>query len=151
MADLSHRGDLTSHPDATEMSARYARMMGKRDVVLVDAPVFLAGLFCAISPWVVDAYATGPAEFIPHNLIVGIAIGLLALGFTTAPERMYGLSWAMSAIGLWLVISPWVVGGASPAAGIVWTMVILGAIVFLLGLACAKQAMSRRVKNSAGE
>ncbi|MET8244420.1 SPW repeat protein [Streptomyces sp. NPDC005202] len=32
-----------------------------------------------------------------HNLIMGIAIGLLALGFTTAPARLYGLGSAMCA------------------------------------------------------
>ena len=47
MANVSHqRGDLSSHPDAQEMRARYDRVLGGRDVALVDGPVFLLGLSC---------------------------------------------------------------------------------------------------------
>ncbi|MFD7433929.1 SPW repeat protein [Streptomyces sp. NPDC059861] len=132
------RGDITSHPDANEMRARYARMLGGRDVALVDGPVFLLGLYCAVSPWVVH-YATGQPALAMHNLIIGIAIGLLALGFTRAPERMYGLSWAMCALGVWMIISPWIVG-SNPDAGVVWNNVIIGALALILGLVCAGTA-----------
>ncbi|MFJ4468251.1 SPW repeat protein [Streptomyces sp. NPDC089424] len=132
------RGDITSHPDAYEMRARYARMLGGRDVALVDGPVFLLGLYCAVSPWVVH-YATSQAALTTHNLIIGIAIGLLALGFTRAPERMYGLSWAMCALGVWMIISPWIVG-SNPDAGVVWNNVIIGALAVILGLVCAGTA-----------
>ncbi|WP_171115959.1 MULTISPECIES: SPW repeat protein [Streptomyces] len=132
------RGDIASHPDALEMRDRYARMLGGRDVALVDGPVFLLGLYCAVSPWVVHYSASQPS-LATHNLIIGIAIGLLALGFTRAPERMYGLSWAMCALGVWMIISPWIVG-ASPDAGVVWNNVIIGALALILGLVCAGTA-----------
>ncbi|WP_030606319.1 SPW repeat protein [Streptomyces sclerotialus] len=139
MADVSHtRGDIASHPDVPEMRDRYARMLGGRDVALMDGPVFLIGLYCAISPWTLHFTANQPA-LVTHNLILGIAIGLLALGFTVTPERMYGMSWAMSAIGVWLIISPWIVG-SSPDAGVVWNNVIVGVLTALLGLACAGAA-----------
>ena len=86
MADVSHnRGDITSHPDASEMRERYARMLSGRDVALVDGPVFLLGLYCAASPWILH-YTTSQPALATHNLIMGIAIGLLALGFT-GPEQ----------------------------------------------------------------
>ncbi|MEU4464186.1 SPW repeat protein [Streptomyces sp. NPDC024017] len=139
MANVSPtRGDITSHPDASEMRDRYARVLGGRDVALVDGPVFLLGLYCAASPWIVH-YTTSQPALVAHNLIMGIAIGLLALGFTRAPERMYGLSWAMCALGVWLVISPWVVG-ESPDAGVVWNNIIIGALAVILGLVCAGTA-----------
>ncbi|MFF9119910.1 SPW repeat protein [Streptomyces massasporeus] len=139
MANVSPtRGDITSHPDASEMRDRYARMLGGRDVALVDGPVFLLGLYCAASPWIVH-YTTSQPALVPHNLIMGIAIGLLALGFTRAPERMYGLSWAMCALGVWMIISPWVVG-ESPDAGVVWNNIIIGALAVILGLVCAGTA-----------
>ncbi|GGX34988.1 SPW repeat protein [Streptomyces lomondensis] len=139
MANVSPtRGDITSHPDASEMRARYARMLGGRDVALVDGPVFLLGLYCAASPWIVH-YTTSQPPLVTHNLIMGIAIGLLALGFTRAPERMYGLSWAMCALGVWLIISPWVVG-ESPDAGVAWNNIIIGALAVILGLVCAGTA-----------
>ena len=139
MANVSHtRGDITSHPDAPEMRERYARMLGGRDVALVDGPVFLLGLYCAVSPWILHYTASQP-PLVTHNLIVGIAIGLLALGFTRAPERMYGLSWACCAIGVWMIIAPWVVGD-SPDAGVIVNNIVIGALAVLLGLMCAGAA-----------
>ncbi|GAA2768100.1 SPW repeat protein [Streptomyces paradoxus] len=139
MANVSPtRGDITSHPDASEMRARYARVLGGRDVALVDGPVFLLGLYCAASPWIVH-YTTSQPALVTHNLIMGIAIGLLALGFTRAPERMYGLSWAMCALGVWMIVSPWIVG-ESPDAGVVWNNIIIGALAVVLGLVCAGTA-----------
>ncbi|MFE0807447.1 SPW repeat protein [Streptomyces sp. NPDC058794] len=139
MANVSHsRGDISSHPDAPEMQERYARMLGGRDVALVDGPVFLLGLYCAVSPWIVHFTTSQPA-LVAHNLIIGIAIGLLALGFTRAPERMYGLSGAMCAMGIWMIISPWIVG-TDPDAGVIWNNIIIGALTLALGTVCAATA-----------
>ena len=139
MANVSHtRGDITSHPDVSEMRARYARMLGGRDVALMDGPVFLLGLYCAVSPWILH-YTTSQPALVTHNLIVGIAIGLLGLGFTAAPARMYGLSWAMCALGVWMIVSPWIVG-ESPDTGVVLNNIIIGALAVILGLLCAVAA-----------
>ncbi|MFE0379489.1 SPW repeat protein [Streptomyces inhibens] len=145
MADVSHhRGDLAGHPDATEMQARYERVLGGRDVVLVDGPVFLVGLYCAVSPWIVHFAASQP-ELVVQNFILGLAIAALGVGFTVAPGRMYGLSGAMCAIGVWMIISPWIVG-SSPDAGVIWNNVVIGALTFLLGAMCvAVASKSRRV------
>ncbi|MFG3103949.1 SPW repeat protein [Streptomyces sp. NPDC048182] len=135
MANVSHSSsDITSHPDAPEMQARYARMLGGRDVALVDGPAFLVGLYCAASPWIVHFTSSQPA-LVAHNLIMGIALGLLALGFTRAPERMYGLSGAMCAIGIWMIISPWIVG-SSPDTGVIWNNIVIGALALALGSVC---------------
>ncbi|MFE1440304.1 SPW repeat protein [Streptomyces sp. NPDC058739] len=139
MANVSHpRGDMTTHPDVSEMRARYARMLGGRDVALVDGPVFLLGLYCAVSPWIVH-YTTSQPDLVVHNLIVGLAIAVLALGFTRAPERMYGLSWAMCALGAWMIVSPWIVGD-SPDAGVILNNVIIGGLALVLGMLCAATA-----------
>ncbi|MGQ4730429.1 SPW repeat protein [Streptomyces sp. Ju416(a)] len=143
MSNVSHaRSDLSGHPDASEMRARYDRVMGGRDVALVDAPVFLVGLYCAVSPWVLHFTASQPA-LVTHNLVMGIAIAVLALGFTVMPERMYGLSWAMCAIGAWIIASTWVVGN-SPDAGIVINNIIVGGLTVLLGMVCAGAAARTR-------
>jgi SPW repeat-containing protein len=153
MTDVSQRrtaerAELAEHPDAMELRARYERVLGGRDVVFVDAPVFLAGLYAAISPWVV-AFASGQPQLRVSNLIVGIAVAVLALGFTTAPERMYGLSWAICAAGIWLVISTWIVGD-SPDGGVIVSNVVVGGVLFLLGVASAGAAMraSRGMKGA---
>ncbi|MET9922307.1 SPW repeat protein [Streptomyces sp. NPDC006435] len=140
MSNLSHTGrDMASHPDVSEMRDRYARMLGGRDVALVDAPVFLVGLYCAISPWVLHFTASQPT-LATHNLIMGLAIAALGLGFTVMPERMYGLSWAICAMGAWMILSTWIVG-SSPDLGIVLNNVIIGGLTVLLGLVCAGVSM----------
>ncbi|MFD8417809.1 SPW repeat protein [Streptomyces sp. NPDC059466] len=136
MANVSHpRNDITTHPDVSEMRDRYARVMGGRDVALVDGPVFLLGLYCAVSPWILHYTASQPA-LMAHNLVMGIAIAVLALGFTVMPERMYGLSWAICAMGVWMIISPWVVG-TSPDTGVVINNIVIGALAVVLGALCA--------------
>lgn len=143
MSNVSHaRSDISGHPDASEMRARYDRVMGGRDVALVDAPVFLVGLYCAVSPWVLHFTASQPA-LVTHNLVMGIAIAVLALGFTAMPERMYGLSWAICAMGAWIIVSSWVVG-SSPDAGIVVNNIIVGGLTVLLGMVCAGAAAKTR-------
>jgi len=149
MADVSHKGDLTTHPDVHEMRARYEKMLGRRDVALIDAPVFLVGLYCVISPWVVG-FADTQADFATHNLIMGIAIGLLALGFTIAPERMYGMSWAMCAVGIWVAVSPWVLI-TNPGTSLIWNNIIIGALTFVLGLVAAMQVRGARAGVEPGE
>jgi len=140
MADVSHhRPDLASHPDVSEMRARYERVLGGRDVALMDAPVFLIGLYCAISPWTVHFNTTQP-QLATHNLIMGIAIGVLAVGFAVTPTRMYGLSWAMCAMGVWMIIAPWIVG-SSPDLGVILNNAIIGGLAVLLGLMCAGLSM----------
>lgn len=139
MANVSHsRSDMSTHPDVPEMRTRYDRMLGGRDVALVDGPVFLLGLYCAVSPWILHYTVSQPA-LVTHNLIVGIAIGLLALGFTAAPARMYGLSWAMCALGIWMIVAPWIVGD-SPDAGVIVNNIVIGALALVLGLVCAGTA-----------
>ncbi|MFD5941605.1 MULTISPECIES: SPW repeat domain-containing protein [Streptomyces] len=143
MSNVSHaRSDLSGHPDASEMRARYDRVMGGRDVALVDAPVFLVGLYCAVSPWVLHFTASQPA-LVTHNLVMGIAIAVLALGFTVMPARMYGLSWAICAMGAWIIVSSWVVG-SSPDAGVVINNIIVGGLTVLLGMVCAGAAARTR-------
>jgi hypothetical protein len=121
------------------MRDRYARVLGGRDVALMDAPVFLIGLYCAISPFVVHYSATQP-QLATHNLIMGIAIGVLAVGFAVTPTRMYGLSWAMCAMGAWMIIAPWIVG-SSPDLGVILNNVIIGGLIVVLGLLCAGLSM----------
>jgi hypothetical protein len=121
------------------MRDRYARVLGGRDVALMDAPVFLIGLYCAISPWVVH-YSVNQPQLATHNLIMGIAIGVLAVGFAVTPTRMYGLSWAMCAMGAWMIIAPWIVG-SGPDLGVILNNVIIGGLIVVLGLLCAGLSM----------
>ncbi|WP_052849437.1 SPW repeat protein [Streptomyces avicenniae] len=144
MTDVSHRqrGDLSGHPDEHEMRERYSRVMGGRDVVFVDGPVFLAGLYAAISPWILHFNNAHP-DLTVNNLVMGLAVAVLGLGLSRAPDRMYGLSHAIVLIGAWLIVSPWIVGN-SPDAGIIVSNIVVGGIIALLGLASAAAALKAR-------
>ncbi|WP_431044793.1 SPW repeat protein [Streptomyces sp. P1-3] len=116
------------------MRERYARMTGGRDVVFLDGPVLLAGVYLAASPYVVGF--AGNSDMRWHNLIIGLSVAVLGLGLTLAPQRMYGLSWTLIPTGLWLVISSWAILG-SPTVGIIWSNVVVGAVTCVLGVAAA--------------
>ncbi|WP_255948430.1 SPW repeat protein [Streptomyces odontomachi] len=147
MAEASHpREDLSTHPDVGEMRERYNRVLGGHDVAIMDAPVFLIGLFCAVSPWIVH-FTTTQNQLLVHNVIIGIAIALLGWGFALTPHRMYGLSWAMCAIGTWLVISPWIVG-THPDKGVIATNASIGGLTILMGLLCAAVAAKARSRRA---
>jgi hypothetical protein len=47
--------------------------------------------------------------------------------------------WAMCALGVWMIVSPWIVGDG-PDAGVVWNNIIIGALALILGLVCAGTA-----------
>jgi SPW repeat len=58
---------------------------------------------------------------------------------------MFGLTWAMGAAGVFLIISPWVVTvGHSAAKGIIWNQVIVGGLTCLLAFATAGILLGRR-------
>ena len=110
------------------------------------AAAVAAGLYAAISPWVVHFRATN-AELAANNLIIGIALAAFGLGLGTVGKRMYRLCWTCAVLGVWMVISPWVVTiGHSPTSGMIWNNVLIGAIVCALGLAASGMTMldSRR-------
>ena len=143
MSDISHHGpDIAAHPDVAEMRARYARMDSRRGVVAIDGLVLLVGLYAAISPWVVHFGPTNP-NLQANNLVLGIALAVIGLCLTLAPERMFQLSAAIVAIGVWMIVSPWVVtAGHHATAGIIWNNLLIGGICCALGLAAMGMLMS---------
>lgn len=154
MSNISHTGrdvsghtgkDISGHPDAQEMRARHDRVMGGgRTTAGADAPVFLLGLYCAVSPWVLHFTASQPS-LVTHNLVIGLAIAVLALCFTAMPERMTGMSIAIVALGAWLIVSTWIVG-QSPDMGVILNNVIVGGLAIVLGAACAGLSMKNKKK-----
>ncbi|WP_433606318.1 SPW repeat domain-containing protein [Dactylosporangium sp. CA-139114] len=143
MVQTSQYQDLAGHPDIAEMQQRYERIGSSGQAVVIDGLVLLAGAWLAISPWVVGFSASAP-NLTVNDLILGIAIGVIALGLAMAPGRMFRLSWAMTAIGVWVVISPWIVqrGTTGPTIGTIVSNVVAGAVTVLLGLGAVGMLMS---------
>ncbi|MFE0689148.1 SPW repeat protein [Streptomyces sp. JH002] len=145
--DVSHRRDssMADHPDAREMRERYSRVTGGATVPLVDAPVFLAGLYLAVSAWLVPTFIAAQPRLGIHNLILGIAVAVLALGFALVPERMHGMGLALCVIGAWSIVAIWTVGSGA-SGGIILSQIIVGGVIFLLGLAATGAALAMRRK-----
>lgn len=126
---------MEQHPDIAELRARYERASETMPARVVNGLVFLSGLYLAISPWVVG--------FHPHraitvnNLLIGIAVALLAVGLASAYGRTHGIAWVAPLIGVWAIISPWVVSGRATSIGSIASNVAVGALIVLLGVAAA--------------
>ena len=90
----------------------------------------LLGAWLFISPWLLDYTSTGDAA--ANAWIVGGAIAVLAA--IVAVTGVRAIAWSNIALGVWLFISPWVVGftglqGASWNAWIVGGLVVIVAAV----------------------
>lgn len=137
MAETSRYNDtMATHPDLVEMQTRFEEASASGPAVLTDGLTLLAGLWLAISPWVIHFSATAHDMMI-NNLILGVAVAMVAVGLTLAPRRMVRLSWATAVIGAWVIISQWVVQQSGSHTGIVVNNIITGAVILLCGLAAA--------------
>ncbi|AKU17861.1 SPW repeat protein [Luteipulveratus mongoliensis] len=139
MAASAH--DIDKHPDVLEMRHRYDEISEKPIAQWADGVMFLAGIFLAMSPWVIGF--SGQASMTASCLITGLAVALLGVGFSVAYGHFHGLAWVTGVLGLWAIVSPWAVDGPTPDnKAIVWT-VIAGALCVLCTLALMSTSMER--------
>ncbi|SPM33391.1 hypothetical protein W7S_24570 [Mycobacterium rhizamassiliense] len=123
---------IDHHPDLMALRAGYERAAESMSAHFTFGLAMLTGLYVAVSPWIIGFSAT--ASLGTSDLIVGIAVAFLAYGFATTLDRSHGMTWTMPVLGLWVVVSPWVVSGAAPTASMVWSNVVAGALLTFLGL-----------------
>ena len=125
---------MGAHPEIAEMRERLERTAASGPAIAVEGAILLTGVYAAISPWVV--HFSGQPFITVNNLIVGITVGLIGLGLALVPERMFRLAWVIAPLGVWLIISPWVVTATHSArAGIIANNIVVGAVTAALGLA----------------
>jgi len=80
-----------------------------------------------ISPWVIGfAPETAPAW---NAWIVGIILGALAVATLAAFAEWE--EWANLMLGLWLIVSPWLLGFAANVNAM-WTHVVVGVLVAVI-------------------
>ena len=139
MAAPTHR--IEEHPDIAAMRMPYERVAETRTTQITEGLALLAGVYLAISPWVVGFTELSTITF--NNLVTGIAVALLALGFASAFGRTHGLAWVVPLIGVWTIVSPWVVSGEVNTTEVVVNNVITGAVIVLLGLLTVAFGMRR--------
>jgi len=123
---------IDHHPDLLALRARYERVAGSMSAHVTFGLVLLTGLYVAASPWIVGFNAT--ASLATSDLIVGIAVAFLAYGFATTLDRAHGMTWTLPVLGVWVVVSTWILPGVTLSAGMIWSNVIAGALLTFLGL-----------------
>ncbi|MEY9933885.1 hypothetical protein ABH926_008547 [Catenulispora sp. GP43] len=133
-----HASDITTHPDASEMRERFAKVVQGPRASALDGMVVLLGLYMAVSPWVVHSISS---DLRVNNLVIGLSLAAFGFALALQPERLYRLGWIAVPIGVWMIISPWVVtAGHTATKPVIWNNVVIGAVAVLLGL--AMQAMT---------
>ena len=123
---------IDHHPDLLALRARYERVAESMSAHFTFGLALLTGLYVAASPWIVGFSGTG--SLATSNLIVGIAVAFLAYGFATTLDRAHGMTWTLPVLGVWVIISPWILPGGALTAGMIWSHVVAGALMTFLGL-----------------
>lgn len=131
---------IEQHPDLMALRAASEDATSRPVGQAVESLSLLAGLYLAVSPWIVGFHASAPA-LTANNLITGLVLVALSLGVVPAFERTHGLGLAAAAIGVWTVIAQWVIQSTTTDAGMIISNVVIGAIVFLCAIATLGQGM----------
>jgi len=143
MATHPTESHMDTHPDLVSLRERYAAVSDKPATGLLEGLCLLTGLYLAISPWVIGFQDTAPALRV-SNLIVGIALAVLAMGFGSVLERTHGLGWVAVAIGVWTIVAPWAVSGSDSVFKNIVNNAIVGGVACALGLATMGIGLMRR-------
>src|ERR1700757_3866095 len=135
---------IDHHPDLLALRARYERVAESMSAHFTFGLTLLTGLYVAASPWIVGFSATRSLG--TSDLIVGIAVAFLAYGCATALDRAHGMTWTLPVLGAWVIVSPWILQGFTPTAGMIWSNVVAGALLTFLGLNAAYFGMRTRAE-----
>lgn len=136
---------IEGHPDIAELRHRYEVAAEKPAARAVDGLLILCGMYLLLSPWILGfTRFAGSGDLRVNNLITGIAVTLLAMGLASAYGRTHGVAWTLPLLGVWAIIAPWVVSGPAPKGGTIISNVVVGALIFLLGVGAMALPMRRR-------
>lgn len=123
---------MHDHPDMLELRDRLDRVSETGQARSVEGLALLVGLYAAISPWILDFGAANTAMTV-SNLIVGLAVAVLAMDLGSAYSRAHGLSWVLPVLGAWIIVGQFVITGTVLSAGIVISNAIAGALIIVFG------------------
>lgn len=123
---------IDHHPDLLALRARYERVAESMSAHVTFGLALLTGLYVAASPWIIGFSETRSLAMC--DLLAGIAVAFLAYGFASALDRAHGMTWTLPVLGVWVIVSLWVLQGFTPTAGMIWSNVVGGALLTFLGL-----------------
>ncbi len=87
------------------------------------------GVWLVLSPWALGYTGTTAAMW--NAVVIGVVLVAIALGAMTAPRAWE--EWAEAALGLWMAISPWVLG-FSGLTTVRNTALVTGLVILVLAL-----------------
>ncbi|MDT5045840.1 SPW repeat protein [Mycobacterium sp.] len=138
---------IDHHPDLLALRERYDRAAESMTAQGTFGLTLLTAVYAAVSPWIVGFQGTRP--LVVNDFVVGIVCVALAFGFAMALDRSHGMTWTLPVFGVWFIVSPWILHGVSPHGGMIWSNVIAGAALTLLGLNAMYFGMRARSSTSA--
>lgn len=89
----------------------------------------IVGLWLVISPFALDYVGVGDAA--RNAAIVGLLVAVMAAVRAMSVFRQVWLSWANVVLGVWLIVSPWILGHDQVTAA-TWNHVITGLVIAVL-------------------
>lgn len=128
------QASISDHPDLVALRERYERAFESRRAWASEGLMLMAATYAAISPWVVGFHAAS-AGLAVSDLVVGLALAVLTVGFAATSVHLHGMTWVTPLMGVWLIISPWVVRGTNHTAGLIVSNVIVGGCIVVIGAA----------------
>ena len=133
---------IDHHPDLLALRARYERVAESMSAHVTFGLALLTGLYVAASPWIVGFSAT--RSLATSDLIAGIAVAFLAYGFATTLDRAHGMTWTLPVLGVWVIVSTWILPDVVLTTGMTWSNVVAGALLTFLGLNASYFGMRTR-------
>jgi len=130
--EASGSAQMTEHPDIAAMTARYEQASETPTAQASDTATMLAGLYVALSPWIIGFNDSAVAM---TNLVTGLVIAGLGAGYALAYERAHRLMWVCPLLGIWTIIAVWLMADVATTTGMVISNVAGGAAVVVAGLA----------------
>ncbi len=124
---------IEHHPDILALRADYERVAESPVGQATFGLTLLTALYVALSPWIVGFSGSAPRLAV-NDLIVGLTIAALAIGFGSALDRTHGMTWTLPLLGVWQIACLWITRGITPTAGMIWSNVVSGGLIVALGL-----------------
>jgi SPW repeat len=106
-----------------------AKTLQATDLSWQDVGNLVLGAWLFISPWILGFSALSTPAI--NAWVFGAIVALLALAALYAYQKWE--EWLSAAIGVWVFISPWVLG-FSYDVNILWNSLIVGALLVILAL-----------------
>jgi hypothetical protein len=129
---VSSTTSMARHPDILDLRMKYEQANETGVAHIINGLGLMAGLYLAISPWVVGFQALTPLAV--SNVLTGLVLVALVFGLATAYGRLHGLAWVIPFLGAWTFVAPWVIRGGVDTTPAVANNVTVGAVCFTLGV-----------------